>query len=331
MNKENIQVGIWKTYNAHSLEIAPSLVSASHSFIFEGYAIEIKLPKRPKKKDWNKERSPITCWGWRIRGKVAIPLSYSVHKIEVTLDTGKERKIRKDAIGLVNIGLFSKRERTSLKTFGHRYNDILDAAYEYWIDVMRWCTAQPTIGHPYHQMGITDSGVNLIDIKNKKRFYHTGFMHTVAGNEPVTKKEWNKAQDILTEGKTVPIWEIYYAEAYNRLEYGDMRGFIISLAISSETLFRHLSISFLKEPINTKYQSIVNRVPISSLINNWKKLGFNNKDWKSVESERKSLLRLFEIRNGIVHRGSNPTISEEEQVELGTAVKRFMELCDKYG
>ena len=146
-----------------------------------------------------------------------------------------------------------------------------------------------------------------------------------------SRKEWNKAPRILKEGTDVPIWQLYYAEAYERLGIGDVRGYIISLDISSETIIRHLTRNFLKQPVNTKYQSIINTIPISRIINNWYKLGFNNSGWKNLKEERKIIANIFELRNGIMHRGENPSITKEKQLKMGTAVKLFIKQGEKHG
>jgi len=114
MEKQTINVSVWKRYNTYELEIAPSLTSASHSFEYRGKLIKITLPRLPKQKNWHKEDSQITCWGYRKRNSRKIPLSYSVHQVDAVIDTGKARKIRKDALRKVNVGLFRKSERNRL-------------------------------------------------------------------------------------------------------------------------------------------------------------------------------------------------------------------------
>ena len=331
MEKESVAISVWKRYETYDLEISPSLASAFHFFRHRNLSIKITLPTRPKQQNWHKEDAPITCWGCRQRGNRKFPLSYRVHQVDATIETGSTRSIRKDALGVVNTGLFGKRERVSLDKLTHSNEALLDSAFEHWINVMRWCTEQPTICQLSHKRQDSHWGAYLIDSVSDKRFYCPPHVFVVEADRPIKKKEWNKAQRILSEGKDVPIWQLYYAEAYERLGIGDMRGYIISLAISSETIIRQFSRHFLKEPVNVKYQSIVNTIPISRIINNWYKLGFNSIAWKNLNEERKVIANIFELRNGIMHRGENPSITKEMQLKMGAAVKLFLKQGKKHG
>src|SRR5690606_32320349 len=120
-------------------------------------------------------------------------------------------------------------------------------AFAYWVSVVRWCTENPNICQLNHQRQSTTWGTYLIDTESGQRFYAPPHIFTVQLESPIKKLEWNLAGSILNEGASVPIWQIYYAEAFERLSLGDMRGYVINLAISVETAIRHISKSFLKE------------------------------------------------------------------------------------
>lgn len=330
MEKKSVALSVWKRYQTYNLRISPSLASAFHLFEYQGLSIKITLPKRPKQQNWTNDNSPITCHGYRQGKNRNIPLYFQVHQVDATIETGIRRNIRKDAIGVVNYNLFNKREHASLGKILDSNEAILDSAFDHWINVMRWCTEQPTICQLSHIRQDTHWGTYLVDSTTDKRFYCSISTFKIQGSPRIKKIEWNKAQRILSEGKDVPIWQLYYAEAYERLEIGDIRGYIISLAISSETIIRHLTRYFLKEPVNIKYQSIVDTVPISGIIDSWHKLGFNSPSWKSLNKERKVIKNIFELRNGIMHRGENPSIAKHRQVELGEAVKRFLKQGEKH-
>ena len=327
MGKETISIKTLRRYQAYHFEIVPSLASASHNFIYQNYTIEITLPSHPKQHDSRDKSLPITCYAYR--GK--IPQRYDVHLIDATIETDEKRKIRKDALGTVNHALFKKGERESLDKLAYKYEAILDSAFEYWINVMRWCTGQQTLCQLSHKRQESHWGTYLIDSTSNKMFYSPGGIIELELAKPIKKIEWNKAQRILTSGDDVPIWQIYYAEAYERLNIGDMRGYIISLAISLETIIRHMTSNFLKKPINEKYRSMVNQISIMGIIHQWKNLGFDSTAWKNLKEERKVIIKIFELRNGIMHRGENPKISNEERLQMGNGVKLFLIQGEKTG
>lgn len=331
MEKETISIKTLRRYQAYHFEIVPSLASASHNFIYQNHSIEIMLPSRPKQHDWENEGLAITCYAYKKVNNRKIPQRYDVHQIDATIETNEKRKIRIDALGTVNHALFKKREKESLDKLTHKYEAILDSAFEYWINVMRWCTGKQTLCQLSHIRQESHWGTYLIDSTSNKRFYCPGNFIQIELARPIKKTEWNKAQGILTRGEDVPIWQIYYAEAYERLNIGDMRGYIISLAISLETIIRHITSNFLKEPINEKYRSIVNQISIMGIIHQWNKLGFDSAAWKNLKEERKVIINIFELRNGIMHRGENPNISKEKRLQMGNAVKLFLIQGEKTG
>ena len=88
-------VSVWKRYEAYDFEIAPSLAGARHEFKYEKLDIRIQLPKKPHQKDWGNEDSPITCSSYRNIKNRKSPISYSIHSVDVVVDTGEIRKIKK--------------------------------------------------------------------------------------------------------------------------------------------------------------------------------------------------------------------------------------------
>jgi len=331
MEKEKILIKIWRRYRAYHFDIVPSLASASHTFEYQNHIIKITLPSSPKKEDFLKENTPMSFSAYRQLKNRKVPIYYWVNEIDATIDTGKKRKIRTDALGTIDYELFTKKERESLNKFTFKYEAILDSAFEYWIDVMRWCTGKQTLCQLSHIRQESHLGTYLIDSRSNKRFYCPGDVMELELSKPIKKIEWNKAQGILTRGEDVPIWQIYYAEAYERLNIGDTRGYIISLAISLETIVRHMTSNFLKEPINEKYRSMVNLISIVGIIHQWKKLGFNSTAWENLREEKKVIIHIFELRNGIMHRGENPNISKEERLQMDNAVKLFLIQGEKTG
>jgi hypothetical protein len=164
----------------------------------------------------------------------------------------------------------------------------------------------------------------LLDVRSKKRFYAPPHVFVVEGRTPVTKRSWSRARQALSLNSSVPLWHTYIAEASQKLRLGDTRGFIIDLAIASETLIRQLTNRFLKSPVNPSFQSMVNYLPISRLLDDWYRLGFNNAEWKRLKPEKGSVKRVIDLRNAIMHRGEDPGIGTSVAHDLGAAVLRFV-------
>ena len=190
MEKETISIKTLRRYQAYHFEIVPSLASASHNFRYQNYSIEITLPSSPKQQDWRGEGLPITCYAYKELKNRKIPIRYDVHQIDATIETGEKRKIRNDALGTVKYSLFKKRERESLDKLTFKYEAILDSAFEYWINVMRWCTGKQTLCQLSHIKQESHWGTYLIDSTSNKMFYCPGDVIELGLSKPIKKIEW---------------------------------------------------------------------------------------------------------------------------------------------
>ncbi len=204
------------------------------------------------------------------------------------------------------------------------YEVKLDLAFDYWINVMRWITGDASICRFNEKKQISYGSIYLMDSESKMRFYNGVQRINGLIRSPIKKQEWKKVQTILSENKIVPIWQLFYSKAMENLSLNDIEGFIINLAISVETIIRHLTKELLREPINLNYQSIVNSISIARILNNWYKIGFDCASWRNLDKERKNLIKLFEYRNAIMHRGEKPKINQEMKRSLISATGAFL-------
>lgn len=204
MEKETILIKTWRRYRAYHFDIVPSLASASHTFQYQNHLIKITLPSPPEEEDFLKENTPMSFSAYRQLKNRKVPRYYWVNEIDATIDTGKKRKIRTDALGTVDHELFTKKERESLNKLTFKYEAILDSAFEYWIDVMRWCTGKQTLCQLTHKKQESHWSTYLIDATSKKRFYSPGHFDEIDTTTPIKKRDWNKAQRILDRCENVP-------------------------------------------------------------------------------------------------------------------------------
>lgn len=188
MEKVSVDISVWKRYETYGLQITPSLASACHCFSHQNFPVKIALPTRSKQSDCGKEDAPITCRSYRTRGNRKYPKSYRVNQVDATIETGISRSIRKEALGIVNTGLFNKRDRKSLDRLTHLKEAILDSAFIHWVNILRWCTEQPTICQLSHKRQASHWNSYLIDSASKKRFYCPPFVIRVELDKPIQKR-----------------------------------------------------------------------------------------------------------------------------------------------
>ena len=169
----------------------------------------------------------------------------------------------------------------------------------------------------------------MIDSESKRRFYRSPIVISGHFHTPISKRTWKLVQDALTRNQIAPTWHTYRASASNKIRSEDFRGAIIDLSIASETLIRQLIAQFLRPPINIAIQKIINGISLSRILDDWARIGFKNKGWKKLESERKDLKRVLDLRNANMHRGTYPEISRAQAVSLADAVSRFISYGEK--
>ena len=241
------------------------------------------------------------------------------------MDVARKSKVPSNALDKVNVSLFSKSEKERFDNIAHQATRVLNRAFDYWIDILRWKTKNPKICTPIEKRRLTLWATYLIDRSNKSRFYSPGLVFMAEGENPVKKREWTAAQKALENSAEVPIWFHYYAEAHHRLSVDDRRGFILSLAIASETLIRALMEGFLKTPINNDVIALINSISIGRILDRWRKIGFNSRRWLDQTANLKEVKKVFELRNAIMHRGQSPTIIKKDCEKLMKAVLSFIE------
>jgi hypothetical protein len=324
-NKQETSIGVWIRFDTYDLEIVPSLAGAIHRFDYGGSPVEIRLPKRPMRKDWKKDDAPITANGWRVRNGRDIPLSFGIHEVDAYLSTGLTRRIRVDAIGRVNVGLFSKRERKGLDRITKSGATVLEAAFQYWVDVLRWKSGNATLCQVRSQRQKTSRGAYLVDDMTKASIYRPAMNFVIPARKPITARDWRFTGQALSEKSAVPIWQLFIAEAGQKARLGDNRSAILDLAIASETLIRQLAIlSSLKPRTNRAAEKLFSQAPISRVLDEWAGLGFGSADWQRLETERKAVKQVLDKRNAIMHRGEEPGFGPAGIGQFISHVKRFL-------
>lgn len=332
IQRKQVDVAVWTRYEAYDLNVAPSLAGAAHHFLMQGRPVTFQLPKRPHQRDWRRDDAPISCDSWfgdragsgRIR-----PAYFRIREIECLLDTGKKRLVPERAIGVVRAEYFSSIERKRLFRLTDTYSDIMNNAFLYWLDVLRWKSGISTIGQYWVNRQPNLSGHYLVDASTGKRFFKDMMVINVMLERVVSRRHWTEAQKVLDLGQSVPLWHICIAEAGQQLQLGDQRRFILDLAIASETAMRHLTSKFIKEPINFEFQEIVNSVPSGRIFDKLGKLGFNSLRWKNLKGEINNVREVMKYRNNIMHRGWREEIPGKDCRELLNSVKKFVLQVDQ--
>ncbi len=146
----------------------------------------------------------------------------------------------------------------------------------------------------------------------------------VYGSHPVSKRSWTLAQEFLRNNIEVPIWHLYIAEAKQKLNLGDTRGFLIDLAIAVETLIRRSVRQLIVDPSTPAFEKMVGQMPVGRIIDDWFRIGFGSSSWRRLADEKELVKQVTVYRNGIMHRGENPDMDRIYANQLADAVIAFV-------
>jgi len=323
--KKTVSVGIWKRFQTYDLQIAPSLTGMAHEFDHHGCRVKIKLPGKPRQSDWRNDSSEIQCFQYRQRNGRKYPLSYLVNSVDLKIETGETRNIPKNSIGTVDHRLFGSRQIKSLDNFTKRYETIVDSAFERWLDVLRWKTGIHTICPYQENLQKSHGRAYLIDLSTNRYFYRPPYRLTVTMLATVSRKDWRLVQVFLEDNIDVPIWHLYISEANQKRDAEDIRGFILNIAISIETMVKTLINTYIVESASPAFESAVGRINIGPILDKWVKINHNNKRWQSLKEEVGLVKLAIKERNGIMHRGARASISINKAKEIANAVSIFIE------
>ena len=232
--------------------------------------------------------------------------------------------IKEKSLERVNTSLFSKKERESLDIITQKYTNIADSAFEYWINILRWKSGIYDLCQTKQNRQKSRWGTYLFDLDTGKNFFTPGGWMLAERKEIITKKVWVLTQKALLEKVDVPIWHLYIAVVYQKLDLDDIRGFIIDLAIVIETIIRRVVRKFVAKEAPVTFEKMVDMIQTGRIVDDWQRLGFTNAKWKALRNEKAIVKRVIELRNGVMHRGENPNIDYKKAKEMADAILKFI-------
>jgi hypothetical protein len=316
-----VDVLAWNRFSVSELFVAASLPGAVHRFPFNGRHVEIRLPKLPPKPSkwndsWGNDR--IRCYHWQHYKAYA----FIVEDVDVYVDMERRLSVPRERLGRVKHDWLDKARRTRLEHTADSGADVAVAAYDYWLRVLRWKSLNGSIGQRRLESK-PQRGAYLVTADTRERFYSAAIhLMASAGNFLVRRHHWNRAQQALTQNRQPPTWLDFLFEGQHRIHESDLHGGILCLGIATETVVRTLLKTHLTRPVNQKYLSMVEFVPIARILENWKDLGYWSAS-RQPHTDLPKLKRLFELRNQIAHKASFAS-DKTECSGIAQAVYRFI-------
>lgn len=320
----------WNRFTTPGFTIAAELVGASHTFSYESRLTRVLLPPATEaSEDTASNREPR----YRVvsrRTADLTPLSFAVSDVEFRIDQPRSSELD-HALALYASG--DKFAEATSKV-------VIDAgkiavrAFEHWLGVVRWRTANGTIGRlarEQRQMW----GDNLRDADTLKQVVPGVSSLIATGSAAITQAQWADIQATLTRGHESPLfYQLYFDGSYSLAE-GDTRRAVIDLTSACEVVLKILLDRSLPDGMLTVARQRLMKSPASVLIQRFARPLLGDDLWERLKPHDRFDRLLFE-RNQVVHSHQHYTPSASDCYHFQKAVRDLLAFSmqkfdDEYG
>ena len=305
-----------------ALTIRAPLAGSVHRFrLHNRIPIEIHLPKGlPKRAIGNhgmQETFDLSCQTWRSKTKT--PVEYSVRQVRLFVDLKRTMTVPQAALDRASPEHHAKSAQHELNTVVESAERTAEDAFRVWLRTLRWKSLNAHINQMLIEPMDMSHGSYLANADTRKSFYASPTVFTVPGRKPITRRMWNRCGKALRNNETPPLWLDFLFEGEHRVTSFDLHGGIISLAIACELLMRRL----MMRPTNRRFFPMLKRMEIGKLRDQWSNIGPTGKRLNAAMDHEK-LKRLFDLRNGVMHRGEIRALQQSECRELAKVARTFI-------
>jgi hypothetical protein len=308
-------------FHTKGLVILAPLAGSVHRFKLEGIPIEVHLPKAPPRKQIGdpdmQEHLEIWCSAYRTKTKA--PIEYVVRRIRLYVNLKHTMTIPEAALGKASPDHHSKSSQDALNSIVESAEKIAEEAFRLWVRTLRWKTLRSHINQMLIEPTDVASGSRLVHADTGLSFYAAPVSFAVNRWTPITRRMWNSCGKALRDAVAPPLWWDFLFEGEHRVRSSDLHAGIVSLAIACELLMRRL----VMRPTNRRFFPLLKRMMIGNILDQWNNVGPTGKRLNAAMDHEK-LKRLFDLRNGVMHRGEVRTLKASECQELSKVARTFI-------
>jgi hypothetical protein len=228
-------------------------------------------------------------------------MGVDVGSVKLTIE-GLRYKIPSAAAPLphINSTLFTEDQRRELDAEADRLYLLAERAVHYWLRVIWWKTGFHLVNRATGVIQESYDGGALINTDAGTRFYTPRISRTVVVSaQPIMPfAAWTEIDSALKLREEPPVWHDYLASGHQRMASGDRLAAILDLAVAAEARIRTYLDNQLPSGIAKGFRRVLRRQNTSDVLAHWRAFGLP--DFPDLPC----LKILFEIRNGIMHSGS---------------------------
>lgn len=324
-----IRTECWLTFIIEDLYIDPVLTGRRHTFNFEGFTAEIKIPVPQQEVGAISENARIECHHWATKTKK--PLGYVVHSLDLTLGIPEMLTIPVAVLRVppTRENLFRPDELAMLKGVLGKAGAVAERAINYWVRILRWKTGIATIGQTIINSKSIYWGPYLQAADDKHHFYRGPHVFVVPAGRQVRLEQWISAEDALRNNAQPPVWFDWLFEGENMIEIGDLPGAVIRFAVAIEGLMRTLYTQHARSITNETFVEVIDLVNLRAILNRWEKLGYWRED-SDAHFDTSQIHELFNLRDRIMHSGKVAGVDKPSCDKMAEAARKFVTYWDTF-
>jgi len=293
----------WNRFITRNLAVAAEVMGSKHEFVFEGFTVNVLLPKQEdaNHSEGFDELANLTSW----RSVTNEPLIYDVAKVDVNVFFPDTVSVPDEALASSpnQWQHFTAQQKKVVEDVCNELSGVAERAFQYWLEVIRWVSNNAMIGQP----GINGYGSGwstyLMDSSTNHRVWGNGHKIDVHIESEITKADWDNADKHLINGDSLPLHLRFLHDAKASTRNGQYEKAIIELAMACEIFLRYQVFDFIPESTPEELKKYIEEANINKYVSqffNSLVLGSQRSTYKKVAKDISSLMSR---RNSYVHMG----------------------------
>ncbi|WP_343733535.1 hypothetical protein [Acidovorax sp.] len=315
----------WNRFRTPNLSVCTELLGRSHTFIYEGRRITVKLPRAPAgKKDESSDR--LSLVSWRPNGEDIIPLQYNIYSVDVSIDIDEEFRLPPEILtrNPNALDLLTTEQSTSLDRCTDESHFLSLRAFDFWTRMMRWQTEQHLIGRDDPNSPLTGMATYLVDKQSGKEVWIGTHRMTLHMSPEISEDVWCATQSLLSEVDRIPVSVDLYFDALYHLHIGDLKRAISDAAVAAESHVRAVVQEAMPDGAGPELRRLVDEANIRPIIERVYGEALSLADSPGKFEIPSGIHKLFDYRNKVLHKGAVEGLTEDRCRKLIASVRELL-------
>ena len=216
--------------------------------------------------DQHDEDALATRGAWN--GETGEVIHYYVRMVDVVTQCPSEHELSDEVLerNPNATDLISKEAQVSLNATGlPMLGPIASSALEHWAALLRWVTGFHPICREARIGSASGWQTYLHDVESDRPVWTTGGTFVIRGVHAISPEEWQRVQQLASEGKEPPMHVVLLGDAQHCIDVGDYRRALVDLSVACEVYLRSLVINSLPFGVLEEVTRVIEEANINSV------------------------------------------------------------------